>query len=358
MRITDLIRSYTCPMTLGVCRDDQLPVKNQYVQLEQELGFRSKNNSRDASRGGLIIPSGEMLDPAQICRVQHPAEDDLASFYAHWNKRARRERSPPPSDLGVGEPLPLEVTDELDFACLEEYAAQLEYDPLTEFPQLDPLAGDYLDAIDRRFVVPELDARELLETGLGIALDLLAYPPRCVEDGRADLITCVYREDTFAPVEKLFPAHRNTLAHQVSVRHLAQAGFYYSAESKAKFKSKSEAERPPPQLETVCLRCFYCRLQLTNWRESDDPWVAHAFWSPGCPYLLRVRGHSFAHRVHFDFLFASSPPTSAANPFGSAFNFEQHKNNRKLLALSERVVQRFGNAYGAQVAPITVISAQ
>ncbi|MDP0588657.1 MAG: RING-HC finger protein [Candidatus Endonucleobacter bathymodioli] len=64
---------------------------------------------------------------------------------------------------------------------------------------------------------------------------------------------------------------------------LVDAGFYYTGEN-----------------DKVC--CFYCNLFLRNWCEGDDPWYAHAQYSPSCKYILQVKGGEYASNVQEDVL--------------------------------------------------------
>lgn len=42
-----------------------------------------------------------------------------------------------------------------------------------------------------------------------------------------------------------------------------------------------------------CVKCHFCNGGLKNWLPGDDPWVEHARWFPGCPYVISIKGKSF-----------------------------------------------------------------
>jgi baculoviral IAP repeat-containing protein 7/8 len=59
---------------------------------------------------------------------------------------------------------------------------------------------------------------------------------------------------------------------------LAEAGFYYSG------------------INDITT-CYHCGIQIGSWRIEEDVWVQHANLSPGCPYLLTIRGTEYVNKV-------------------------------------------------------------
>lgn len=45
-------------------------------------------------------------------------------------------------------------------------------------------------------------------------------------------------------------------------------------------------------------RCFYCSVELREWKFGDDPWVEHSRWSPECLFLLQKKGGDYIRRVY------------------------------------------------------------
>lgn len=42
-----------------------------------------------------------------------------------------------------------------------------------------------------------------------------------------------------------------------------------------------------------CTICYHCGGGLKEWKESDDPWIEHAYWYPRCGYVLSVKGKEY-----------------------------------------------------------------
>lgn len=59
---------------------------------------------------------------------------------------------------------------------------------------------------------------------------------------------------------------------------LVEAGFYYTGQADH-------------------VRCFSCGISLKDWGFHDDPWTAHARYSPECSYLRDKTGQGFIDRV-------------------------------------------------------------
>ena len=45
------------------------------------------------------------------------------------------------------------------------------------------------------------------------------------------------------------------------------------------------------------MSCFYCRINLHNWADDDDPWSEHAKFSENCCYLLLNKGKIFVDKI-------------------------------------------------------------
>lgn len=39
--------------------------------------------------------------------------------------------------------------------------------------------------------------------------------------------------------------------------------------------------------------CFYCGIELKEWKEGDTPWGKHAKWSPNCVFVGNNKGREF-----------------------------------------------------------------
>lgn len=74
-----------------------------------------------------------------------------------------------------------------------------------------------------------------------------------------------------------FRLERNRLASfydwikdEVDIRKLAKAGFYYT--------------------HTYDItRCFFCKIEVSNWDAEDDPINEHKKWSPRCPLVTNKK---------------------------------------------------------------------
>ena len=44
------------------------------------------------------------------------------------------------------------------------------------------------------------------------------------------------------------------------------------------------------------VKCFSCDLVLSNWSDSDDPWIEHCKHSSNCEYLILKKGTEFITR--------------------------------------------------------------
>jgi hypothetical protein len=83
-----------------------------------------------------------------------------------------------------------------------------------------------------------------------------------------------------------WPTHMTQTREQ-----LAEAGFYYSG------------------IDDITI-CYHCGIHIGSWRIEEDVWVQHANLSPGCPYLLTIRGTEYVNNVTGKELYESSEQVS------------------------------------------------
>ena len=50
--------------------------------------------------------------------------------------------------------------------------------------------------------------------------------------------------------------------------------------------------------KTDAVWCFKCDQGLKSWEPTDQPWVEHALWNPGCKFVLEQKGQTFVDQVH------------------------------------------------------------
>ncbi|XP_025098299.1 uncharacterized protein LOC112566359 [Pomacea canaliculata] len=60
--------------------------------------------------------------------------------------------------------------------------------------------------------------------------------------------------------------------------NMALAGYFYTGEG-----------------STVC--CFYCGVQVGNWRPAMNPWHEHVRGQPTCQYLIQMKGEDFVKEI-------------------------------------------------------------
>ena len=43
------------------------------------------------------------------------------------------------------------------------------------------------------------------------------------------------------------------------------------------------------------VQCYFCGVTLVDWKDTDDPFMKHAKWSPECGYILDKKGRGFVN---------------------------------------------------------------
>ncbi|XP_050600075.1 baculoviral IAP repeat-containing protein 7-A-like [Bombus affinis] len=79
--------------------------------------------------------------------------------------------------------------------------------------------------------------------------------------------------------------------------------------------------------------CYHCGICIENWGPEEHPWEKHAISSPGCYYLLTVRGFKYANNVTGQELYETSTeaPTQIANGNPERSNSENDTNEMTLV---------------------------
>lgn len=88
-----------------------------------------------------------------------------------------------------------------------------------------------------------------------------------------------------------------TCTRKLKAESLSEAGFFYHGQSYCIifyfFSLWSIGKNLIFAGSDDCTICFHCGGGLREWKESEDPWIEHAYWFPRCGFVLSVKGKDY-----------------------------------------------------------------
>ncbi|KAK7582126.1 hypothetical protein V9T40_013571 [Parthenolecanium corni] len=121
------------------------------------------------------------------------------------------------------------------------------------------------------------------------------------KEGIDNIYPCKRNEDPLSLIEK---HARDVWLDNVGIRASSAAKFPHYANVQARLKSFASCNR---KLKVKllseagffyhgsddCTICFHCGGGLKEWKDSDDPWIEHAYWYPRCGFVLSMKGKEY-----------------------------------------------------------------